>query len=127
MSQDLALIAQADGYLYGLGAPTSDAVKRITDRFITQFLSAFNASTGRGTVFMGALAGGDVRTNADLVTLVATAGAQIRSLESALALDVVLLSVDLLAATFVDLTTLKVTVRLNSTMGSFTNDILVTA
>lgn len=127
MSEDLALVAQPDGYLYALGAPTADPLRRITDRFVTQFLSAFDASTGRGTVFMGALAGGDIRTNADLVTLVATAGAQVRSLENELALDVVLQSVDLLSATFIDLTTLRIAVRLNSTEGSAINDIVVTA
>lgn len=127
MSEDLTLVAQPDGYLYALGAPTSDAMKRTANRFLTQFLSAFNASTGRGTVFMGALAGGDVRTNADLVTLVATAGAQVRSLETDLALDVVLQSVDLVSATFINLTTLKLVVRLNSTEGSAINDIVVTA
>lgn len=127
MAQDLALVAQPDGYLYALGAPTSDAAQRIADRFTTQFLSAFNASTGRGTVFMGALAGGDIRTNADLITLVTTAGAQVRTLERVLALDVALQGVDLVAATFIDLTTLKVTVRLNSTEGSAINDIVVTA
>jgi hypothetical protein len=126
MSEDLTLTAQPDGYLYALGAPTEDASTRITNRFITQFLSAFNASTGRGTVFMGALAGGDIRTNADLVTLVATAGAQVRTLERNLALDVILQSIDLISATFIDLTTLKIAVRLNSTEGSVINDIVVT-
>lgn len=127
MSEDLDIVAQPDGYLYALGGPTTDVIKRIANRFTTQFLSAFNASTGRGTVFMGALAGGDVRTNADLVTLVATAGAQVRTLETELAQDVVLQSVDLVSATFIDLTTLRLAVRLNSTEGSAINDIVVTA
>jgi hypothetical protein len=127
MSQDLTLVAQPDGYLYALGELTESPQERISARFITQFLSGFNASTGRGTVFMGALVGGDIRTNADLVTLVATATAQVRALEAELALDVILLSVDLIAATFIDLKTLQLTVRLNSTAGVSTNSILVTA
>jgi hypothetical protein len=127
MAEDLTIVPQPDGYLYALGVPTEDPSTRIANRFITQFLSAFNASTGRGTVFMGALAGGDIRTNADLVTLVATAGAQVRALETDLALNVVLQSVELISATFIDLTTLKIAVRLNSTEGSAINDIVVTA
>lgn len=127
MSQDLTLVAQPDGYLYALGELTDSLQERISARFITQFLSGFNASTGRGTVFMGALVGGDIRTNADLVTLVATATAQVRAVEAELALDVVLLSVDLISATFIDLKTLQLSVRLNSTAGVSTNSILVTA
>ena len=125
-STDLTLVPQSDGYLYGLGPPTDDAQTRVANRFIEQFLSAYNAETQRGAVFIDSLAAGNVRTNADIVAIVATAAAQVRALERELAYDSTLQSVEIVSITFVDTRTLKVVVRLNSTEDTSVNAILVT-
>lgn len=122
---DLTLVPQPDGLLYALGGPTEVATDRASVRFTTQFLSMYNAASERGTVFMHALNQGRVRTNADVVTLVATAGAQIRTLQRQLVIDAVLESVDLLKLEFIDGSRLKLTVRLNTVEGSVINDIEV--
>lgn len=125
--QDLSIVPQPDGFLYALGAPTTEPTERVTTRFLTQFLSAVNEATGRGAIFIDALAAGDIRTNADVTTLVATAAAQIRALERQLSFDVVLEGVDILSVEFIDLRTLRMAVRLNSSEGTVVNDIVVTA
>lgn len=124
---DLTLVPDGDELTYSLGAPSSEVLDQIQGRFLTQFLSIANSETLRGTVFMQALANGQIRTNADIVTLVATAGAQIRTLERELANNIILESVNLLAVEFINLTTIKLSVRLNTTSGSIVNDIVVTA
>ena len=122
---DLTLSPQPDGLTYALGAPTEDPATKAATRFLTQFLSVFRVDTGRGTVFMTALNQGKVKTNADIITLVATAGAQIRTIEGTFLTDAVLQSIDLLKAEFIDGTKLKLTVRLNTVQGSTVNDIEV--
>jgi len=125
--RDLTLIPQPDSFLYALGDPSESPTARATTRFLTQFLSAFNAETGRGAVFVDTLAAGNVRTNADVATLVAIAASQVRTLERQLSYDVTLESVDLLSVEFINTRTLKLAVRLNSTEGTVVNDIVVTA
>jgi hypothetical protein len=125
MSKDIILDVTPDGQMYSLGATTESPLDRTRGRFTTQFLSTRNEVTGRGSVFMDNLLQGSVRTNADILTLVATATAQIRSLERELSRDVTLQSVDLLSIEFIDNNAIKVGVRLNSTEGSTTSDIVV--
>lgn len=120
---DLTLSPLPDGLTYALGPPTEDPLVKAATRFITQFLSSFRVDTGRGTVFMPALNQGKVRTNADIITLVATAGAQIRTIEGTFVIDAILQSIDLQKAEFIDGTKLKLTVRLNTNQGSTVNNI----
>ena len=126
MTSDLTLLPMGDGLTYALGSPTTDPSMRATGRFLTQFLSISNADTGRGTVFMQALANGRVRTNSDVVTLVATAGAQIRSLEQVLENDIIFESLNILGIEFIDSKTVNITVSMNTTSGTIVNNILVT-
>ena len=120
---DLTLLPQPDGLNYAVGAPTEDPVIKAATRFLTQFLSVYRADTGRGTIFMPSLDQGRVKTNADIVTLVATAGAQIRTLQATYTTDAILQSMDLLHAEFIDATRIRITVRLNTVAGSSVNQI----
>jgi len=121
--EDFGLAVSDD--LFVLTDPTTDILERMRNRFRVQFLSEQYGL--RGSRFYSAMKAGQIRTNADIVSLFAITAAEIITNMRRLQQDIQPTSVRLITFSFPTLSSIQLTIRINTALGSITDSIEVTA